>query len=96
MSVAHKWEVEQTVCGREVVRDTVHSLRAVRVGAAAAPGQGREPGNSLSQGAWLSLCQLICGFLGSTHGVHALYQEVQELKPLKLPSGSCGQLRNPF
>lgn len=88
MSVAHKWEVEQTVCGREVVRGTCTQLSAGRVGAAASPGQGREPGNSLSQGSWLSLCPSICGHLGSTHGGHALYQEVQELKTLQLPSGS--------
>lgn len=88
MSVAHKGEVEQTVCGREVVRGTCTQLSAGRVGAAASPGQGREPGNSLSQGSWLSLCPSICGHLGSTHGGHALYQEVQELKTLQLPSGS--------
>lgn len=52
-------------------------LRAVRVGAAASPGQGREPGNPLSQGSWPSLCQSICGYLGSTHGA-----------PCTLPGGT--------
>lgn len=82
--------------GEKSLETRCTQLRAVRVDAAAALGQGREPGDSLSQGSWLSLCQSICGYLGSTHGVHALYQEVQELKTLKLPPGSCGQLRNPF
>lgn len=64
MSVAHKWEVEQTVCGRAPSTQ----LRAVRIGAEASSGQGQEPGNPLSKESCPSLCQSICGYLGSTHG----------------------------
>lgn len=41
--------------GEKSLETRCTQLRAVRVGAAAAPGQGWEPGNSLSQGSWLSL-----------------------------------------
>lgn len=88
MSVAHKWEVEQTVCGREVVRHRALSWELWGLVLRPPQGRVRNLGIPSPKSLVLPYVSQSVDIWGAPMVRYALYQEVQELKTLKLPSGS--------